>query len=86
MSDRLPAEPDEIRRAAAAFYLKGRTLEEALAAWRADYDAPTFRQRRPLIARLGTVIRRLAREAEAQDSAAVDPMRQRVRPRGASRR
>jgi len=64
-----PADPGEAPRAASAFYLKGRTLELALAAWRADYDAPTFRQRRPFLARLGTVIRRLAAEAEACEAA-----------------
>ena len=79
MSDRLPAEPDEVRRAAAAFYLRSRTLEEALAAWRADYDAPTFRQRRPLLARLGTVIRRLAREEEAREGLADNLPRRRAR-------
>lgn len=65
MSGKRSAEADERRRAAAAFYLKDRTLEEALAAWRSDYEAPTFRQRRALLARLGSVIRRLAAEAEA---------------------
>lgn len=67
MSKVRPAATDEAYRASAAFYLKGRTLEQALAAWRADYDAPTFRQRRPLLARLGTVIRRLAAETEGRE-------------------
>lgn len=64
MSSDQPADPGEVRCAAAAFYLGDHTLEEALAAWRQDYNAPTFRQRRMLLARLGTVIRRLAAEAE----------------------
>ena len=55
---------DECRRALALAYLRGRTLEEALAAWRADYDAPIHRDRRPVLARLGAMIRRLAAEAE----------------------
>lgn len=56
-------EPDEARRAPAVEYLRGRTLEEALAAWRADYASTAFRERRRILARLGTVIRRLGDEA-----------------------
>lgn len=62
----------EGRRQMAAGYLKGRTLEEALAAWRSDYDAPVFRERRQSLARLGAEIRRLAAEAEARADAASD--------------
>lgn len=65
-------EPDDGRRVIAAGYLRGRTLEEALAAWRSDYDAPTYRERRPMLARLGTLIRRLAAEGEARAEAAAD--------------
>lgn len=72
-------EPDEGRRALAAGYLKERTLEEALAAWRSDYDAPTYRERRTMLARLGNVIRRLAAEAEVRDEAASDHPGQRKR-------
>ena len=72
-------ESDEGRRVLAAGYLRGRTLEEALAAWRSDYDAPTYRERRPMLVRLGNVIRRLAAEAEAQDDAAADHPGQRTR-------
>lgn len=68
MSGERPAHSDEAhRRAAAAFYLKDRTLEQAPDAWRIDYDALTFRHRRPYLARLGTVIRRIAAEGEAQN-------------------
>ncbi len=74
-------EPDEERRVLAAGYLRGRTLEEALAAWRSDYDAPTYRERRPRLARLGNVIRRLAAEAEASLDAAVDHPETRRRKR-----
>lgn len=74
-------EPDEGRRALAAGYLRGRTLEEALAAWRSDYDAPTYRERRPMLARLGNVIRKLADEAEAQGDAASDYSETRRRKR-----
>ncbi|AWN38562.1 hypothetical protein DK427_24835 [Methylobacterium radiodurans] len=63
----------------AAGYLHGRTLEEALAAWRSDYDAPTYRVRQPMLARLGNVIRRLAAEAEARDEAATDQPRRRTK-------
>lgn len=77
-------EPDEGRRALAAGYLKGRTLEEALAAWRAEYDAHSYRERRPMLARLGTVIRRLAAEAEVREDAARDhPEARRRRRRSA---
>lgn len=71
--------PDDARRALAADYLRGRTLEEALAAWRSDYDAPTYREGRPRLARLGNVIRRLAAEAETRDEAAADHPGQRRR-------
>lgn len=72
-------EPLEVRRRLAAGYLRGRTLEEALAAWRSDYDSPAYRERRPMLARLGTVIRRLAAEAEAKEDAADDHPGQRAR-------
>ncbi|GJD78036.1 hypothetical protein [Methylobacterium gregans] len=72
---------DEGRRALAAGYLKGRTLEEALAAWRAEYDAHSYRERRPMLARLGNVIRRLAAEAETQEDAARDHPETRRRQR-----
>lgn len=79
------AEPDEGRRALAAGYLHGRTLEEALAAWRSDYDAPTYRERRTRLARLGTMIRRLAAEAEARADAVADVSSQRPRGRTGGR-
>ncbi|GLS52442.1 hypothetical protein GCM10007886_06250 [Methylobacterium gregans] len=72
-------EADEGRRALAAGYLRGRTLEEALAAWRLDYEAPTYRERRPMLTRLGNVIRRLAAEGEAREDAATDDPGQRRR-------
>ncbi len=50
--------PDNERRRLAAGYLRGRMLEEALAAWRWDYDAPTYRER--------CLIGRLAADAETQ--------------------
>jgi len=74
-------ESDEKRRVLAAGYPRGRTLEEALAAWRSDYDAPTYREGRPQLARLGNVIRRLAAEAEARDEAAADHPKARRRER-----
>lgn len=61
--------PEGLRRTLAATYLQDRTLEQALAAWRADYDAPTFREGRKRLARLGTAIRRLAAEAENAEKA-----------------
>lgn len=67
--------PDNERRRLAAEYLRGRKLEEALAAWRSDYDAPTYRERRPQLARLSNVIRRLADEAVARDDEAADRSR-----------
>ncbi len=73
------AELDEGRRARAAGYLEGRTLEEALAAWRSDYDAPTYRERRPQLARLGHAIRRLAAEADRREEARADPPARRER-------
>ncbi|WP_331295808.1 hypothetical protein [Methylobacterium hispanicum] len=72
-------EPDEGRRALAAGHLRGRTLKEALAAWRSGYDAPTYRERRPQLVWLGNVIRKLADEAEAQSEAAADHRGQRAR-------
>ena len=77
-------EPEEGRRALAAGYLRGRTLEEALAAWQADYAAPTYRERRSMLARLGTLIRRLAAEAEARTEAASDHPGRRRGVRGRS--
>ena len=71
--------PRDARRALAAEYLRGRTPEEALAAWRSDYDAPTYRERRPMLARLGNVIRRLAAEADAREEASTDHPGQRRR-------
>ena len=73
--------PDDVRRKLAARYLKGRTLEEALARWAADYDAPAHRDRRPLLAQVGKAIRRLAAEAEAYEDAAGDPTDQQERRR-----
>ena len=61
--------PDEARRLLAADYLRGRTLEEALAAWQADYASPAYRERWPMLAWLGNVIRKLADEAEAKEEA-----------------
>lgn len=72
-------ELDDARRKLAARYLKGRTLEVALARWAADYDAPAYRDRRSLLAPLGKVIRRLAAEAEARDDTAGDPAGQQAR-------
>lgn len=69
---------DDARRTIAAGYLKGRTLEEALAAWRSDYESPAYRERRPMLVRLGNVIRRLAAEAEAREDAASDHPGQRA--------
>lgn len=74
-------EPLEVRRRLAAEYLRGRTLEEALATWRSDYDSPAYRERRPVLARLGNVIRRLAAEAELQEGGARDRPKSRRRRR-----
>lgn len=71
----------ERRRLQAQAYLKGRTLEEALAAWRSDYDGPTYRDGRARLARLGNMIRRLAAEAEARQDATADHPGQRLRRR-----
>jgi hypothetical protein len=71
---------DEARRRLAAGYLRGRTREEALAAWRADYDSPAYREGRPRLAWLGSVIRQLAAEAEVREDEATDhPKMQRRR-------
>ena len=80
-AERAVGEPDEGRRALASRYLSGRTLKEPLAAWRADYASPAFRERRGILARLGTVIRRLADEARERDEAAADHPGQRVKER-----
>ncbi|WP_162559742.1 hypothetical protein [Methylobacterium radiodurans] len=78
---------DEGRRALAAGYLHGCTLEQILAAWRSAYDAPTYREGRARLARLGNVIRRLAAEADAREESAADHhgRRAKKRPPGWSR-
>lgn len=56
-----------------------RSLEEAPAAWRSDYDSPAYREGRPRLAWLGSVIRRLAADAEVRTEAAADYPGQRRR-------
>ena len=58
--------PDDARRTLAAQYLRGRTLEEALAAWRSDHARQPYWKRCPTLTRLGNVIRQFAAEAEAE--------------------
>ena len=72
---------DEMRRQLAAEYLQGRSLEDALTLWRADYERQKQRTKDPYLTRLGTMIRRLAREAEALEDATNDHPGQRQRKR-----
>ena len=68
-----------MRRQLAAEYLQGRTLEDALTLWRADYERQKKRTRDAYLTRLGTEIRRLAREAETREEAAADHPDERAR-------
>lgn len=78
--------PDDERRRLAAEYLRGRTLEEALAAWQADHASQPYWKRSPTLTRLGNVIRRLAAEAKVRDEDAADHSETRRRGRGRARR
>lgn len=76
--------PDEDRSRLAAEYLRGRMLEEALAAWQSDHARQPYWKRSQMLTRQGSVIQRLGAEmemeieAEAKDEAAFGSASKRI--------